>query len=131
MRSMSAAAGILGASASPRSAERSAGRRRIGEPPPLDTAPPSEPLEQTLQIAPLDVAAAGIGEALADGIEDLASPLDVDLVGNLDRIAEVGAGRTLRPAERILVGEIVAATNAAAAALPLCELLRQALRALA
>src|SRR5690606_15357833 len=50
---------------------------------------PSAHVEQPLQIVALDFGAQRIAEPAADLVEDAAGALDVDLVGHLDRIAEI------------------------------------------
>ena len=94
----------------------------------------SEPLEQALEVVALEFGTHGLAETLADRVEDLAGALGIDLVGNLDGRAEVGAGGTLRPAERIAVGHIVVAAAqaiAAAAVVAVGKLLSHPLRPLA
>src|SRR5665213_2800279 len=93
----------------------------------------SELLEQALEVVAFESGQAGSAKPLANRVEDLAGALGIDLVGNLDACAEVGAAGRHRPAKRIVVGKTVVAAAEARTAGPCAggELLRQPLGALA
>src|SRR5690349_2442771 len=72
-------------------------------------------LEQPFEIAALDIGTERVAEPFADRFQDLAGALDVDLVGDFHRIAEIGTLAGARPAERVAVGILLTPAFLAAA----------------
>src|SRR5690606_20206404 len=63
--------------------------------------PSSEPAQKAFDVIEFKERPCGLAEPPTQFLENFAGPLDVDLVGDLDRGAEVRAFGALRPPQRI------------------------------